>query len=250
MHLLRHGQTASYDFDAGLTDIGRTQAGDRGRKIAATCLDGDRVGFRYASTARARETVELVRVALLAEAARHGVTLVDEGIDVDDGFRNVQVWSDDGPSEPTQVRQRVTELATGPGVPPGWVIEATRFWRAHEIDDAMNFWLATPLLWHEPPASVVDRVIGTSLRYVAAGTSGHLVVGTHSGCLRAVVAWASGADPGEPRNGAEVVMRVEQDSDIVAVGYSGQEWRARVPVEPLDWSIGVPSTEAVRLQET
>ena len=89
----------------------------------------------------------------------------------------------------------------------------------------------------EYPDRSWERVYHDQYRYDSSFTWVCSPNDTHACRIRAFV-----------RNG--VVMRVEQDSDIVAVEYSGQEWRARVPLEPLDWSIGVPSTEAVRLQET
>ena len=70
----------------------------------------------------------------------------------------------------------------------------------------MAFWLTTPLIRHEPPGSVVARVLLTTAAKVDGGLRGRLVVGTHSGLLRALVHWASDADPGEPENAEEVVI--------------------------------------------
>ena len=237
VHLVRHGQTASYAEDAGLTELGRTQATDRGTALGAAVADGEHVTFGFAPTLRARETAELVRGALLEQAAERGITLAGTGIGVEPGYRNLQVWADGRPAEPTQARRRAVELAARPGVPPGWVIEAVRFWTAHETGDAMGFWLSTPLLWHEPPASVVHRMVRTSFDGLADGANRRLVVGSHSGCLRAMVMWASGEDPGEPGNGEDVVLTVAARSDVVTVDYGGGEWEARMPAAPLDWSL-------------
>jgi broad specificity phosphatase PhoE len=237
VHLVRHGQTASYDEDAGLTALGRDQATARGTALAAPISDGEHVAFAHAPTERARETAELVRAALLSGAARRGITLVDGGMAPEPGYRNLQVWTDGGPMEPTQARRRSVELAAGPGLPPGWVREAECFWQAHEAGDAMAFWLVTPLLWHESPASVVQRMIGTSFVRAVPGGARRLVVGGHSGCLRAVVAWAAGEDLGEPGNGDEVALTVTAGDDRVTVAYAGRSWRARVPPAVLDWSV-------------
>ena len=236
VHLVRHGQTASYAEDAGLTALGREQATDGGTALGATVADGEHVTFVFAPTLRARETAELLRAGLLEQTAERGITLTGTGIQVEPGYRNLQVWADDRPAEPTQARRRAVELAAGPGVPPGWVTEAARFWNAHETGDAMGFWLSTPLLWHEPPASVVHRMVRTSVDRVADGADRRLVVGSHSGCLRAMVMWAAGEDPGEPDNGEDVVLTVAAGSDLVTVSYGGRVWEARVPAGPLDWT--------------
>ncbi len=238
VHLVRHGETESYDHDVGLTGLGRAQAGERGTALADELHDGDQVAFCHPPTLRARETCELVRRAVVDRVRARGIVVTDTGTVVEPGYRNVQVWADGTPREPTQVRRRATELLAGTSLPPGWAVEADRFWRAHdETGDAMRFWLTTPLLWHEPPASVVRRMLDTSAARLAAGLTGHVVVGTHSGCLRALVWWAAGADPGEPDNGAEVVVRLTAGSDLVSVGYGGQEWRCRAPNGPPDWSV-------------
>jgi broad specificity phosphatase PhoE len=236
VHLVRHGQTASYAQDAGLTELGRKQATDRGTALGTTVADGEHVTFGFAPTLRARETAELLRAALLEQTAERGIALTGTEIRVEPGYRNLQVWADGRPADPTQARQRATELAAAPGVPPGWVTEAARFWNTHETGDAMGFWLATPLLWHEPPASVVYRLIHTSVDRVVDGADRRLVIGSHSGCLRAMVMWAAGVDPGEPGNGEDVVLRVAAGSDVVSVAYADLEWEARVPAAPLDWS--------------
>ena len=236
VHLVRHGQTASYAEDAGLTELGREQATDRGTTLGATVADGEHVTFGFAPTLRARETAELLRAALLEQTAERGIALTGTGIAVEPGYRNLQVWADGRPADPTQARQRAVELAAASEVPPGWVTEAARFWNAHESGDAVGFWLSTPLLWHEPPASVVHRMVRTSVERVADGADRRLVVGSHSGCLRAIVMWAAGEDPGEPGNGTDVVLTVVAGSDVVTVAYGGREWEARVPAAPLDWS--------------
>jgi hypothetical protein len=66
--------------------------------------DGEHFAFVHTPTVRARETAELVCTALLAMAARHGSTLIDAGLITEPGYRNLQVWADSGPTEPTQAR--------------------------------------------------------------------------------------------------------------------------------------------------
>lgn len=231
VHLVRHGQTSSYQEDAGLTELGVSQARDRGRALAEEMRDGERVAFLHAPTERAQRTAECMREALLGgtSAAR-----LDEPR-ADPGFANVTVWVDGQAYEPTQVRGLYERLVTAEGDQPGWVAEAARFWEAdREPGGATAFWLSTPLLWHEPPASVVQRLLASARRVASAwDRPDRLIVGTHAGSLRALVAWAAGADLGEPDNGEEVRLAVE--GDRVVVGFRGDRWAARFPVGPTSW---------------
>ncbi|WP_028924888.1 histidine phosphatase family protein [Pseudonocardia acaciae] len=214
IHLVRHGETASYDSDAGLTARGVRQSSEYGVALARSLAPGTPVEVRYAPTERARATAESVHKAL-AEAG-----LPSDGCHRDDGFRNLYVSVDGRELEPTQAHAL---LATSDG---GWAAEARRFWRAHEAGDAMGFWLHTPLLWHEPPASVVRRLLTTAASLTAPG---HVVVATHSGCLRALVAWAAGEDLGEPENAEEVRLAVSPAADRVTVGYRADDWTMPLP---------------------
>lgn len=231
VHLIRHGQTSSYEGDAGLTELGVSQARDRARALAEVVQDGERVAFLHAPTERAKRTAECMREVLLDGplSAR-----LDEPR-ADPGFANVTVWVDGQAYEPTQVRGLYERLMRAEGDQPGWVAEATRFWKADRAPGgAMAFWLSTPLLWHEPPASVVQRLLA-SARRVASAPDGpdRLVVATHAGSLQALVAWAAGADLGEPSNGEEVQLAVEDDR--VVVRFRGDRWAARFPVGPTSW---------------
>lgn len=232
VHLVRHGQTSSYQGDAGLTELGVSQARDRGRALAEVVQDGERVAFLHAPTERARRTAECMREAMLEgpPSAR-----LDEPR-ADPGFANVTVWVDGQAYEPTQVRDLHERLVRAEGGDePGWVAEATRFWEADRAPGgAMAFWLSTPLLWHEPPASVVQRLLASARRVAGAGDRpDRLIVATHAGSLRALVAWAAGADLGEPDNGEEVRLAVEDDR--VVLGFRGDRWAARFPVGPTSW---------------
>lgn len=231
IHLVRHGETASYDEDAGLTATGRAQAAAQGRRLGSACEPGENVEFVCAPTSRARETAAELRAAFTAASSALRPPPVLGAVAEDISFRNLQVRVDGVDLEPTQARSLlVNESADGP-VLPGWMNEAHRFWRAHDdVGDAMQFWLTIPLLWHESPAAVVTRLLTESVaRTTAAERDGHLIVAGHSGCLRALVAWASGHDPGEPDNGEEVIMVVDPDEDTVTIGYRDGSWTTRLP---------------------
>jgi broad specificity phosphatase PhoE len=230
VHLVRHGQTSSYEGDAGLTELGVRQADERGRALAEVVGSGERIGLLHAPTERARRTAECIRRALVESSSA-----VVDAPRADPGFANVTVWVDGQAYEPTQVRDLHQRLARAGRDQPGWVAEATRFWEADRAPGgAMTFWLTTPLLWHEPPAAVVGRLL-TSVRREATGVDrpDRLVIATHAGCLRALVAWAAGEDLGEPDNAEEV--RLSVDDDQVVVTFRGDRWRARFPAEPISW---------------
>lgn len=229
VHLVRHGQTASYDGDAGLTDLGYRQASGRARALGETLSDGERVLVLHAPTERARLTAEVMRRELLAAADQSGRPVDIGPVREEPGFANVTVWVDGKAWEPTQVRAEHRRLAAESDQ-PGWVAEASRFWQADEAPGgAMGFWLSTPLLWHESPAAVVHRILLSASRYACADDApDRLLVTTHAGCLRALVAWAAGADMGEPDN-AEVVTLTVLAEDEVLVTFRGQTWQARFP---------------------
>jgi broad specificity phosphatase PhoE len=229
VHLVRHGQTASYQGDAGLTDLGHRQASARARALGEILGDGERVGVAHAPTERARRTADVMRSELLAAARESGRSVAVEPLREEPGFANVTVWVDGQAWEPTQVRAEYRRLAAQ-SCPPGWVTEASRFWQADETPGgAMGFWLTTPLLWHESPAAVVHRTLTSASRYARADDApDRLLVTTHAGCLRALVAWAAGTDMGEPDNAEEVTLIVLADNHV-SITFRGQTWQARFP---------------------
>lgn len=224
IHLVRHGETASYGQDAGLTPRGERQATAYGTLLARSLSPGTRVEVRYAPTERAWATAEAVYAALA------GAGMAVDGCHLESGLRNLYVLVGDRELEPTQAHALLRGSA-GAGADEGWAVEARRFWRAYEHGgDAMGFWLRTPLLWHEPPSSVVRRLLTTCAELTRrAEGGGHLVAATHSGCLRALVTWAGGADPGEPDNAEEVRLAVDLPAARVTIGYRTDSWTMPLP---------------------
>jgi broad specificity phosphatase PhoE len=226
VHLIRHGQTASYDHDAGLTELGQAQVRHRGTELLRLLRMGDRVTFGYSSTERAASTAGILRDTILDQAEIADLQLVGKTIGPEHGYRNVQVWVDGIPWEPTKARAHLDELVAGGKTACfGWAVEAERFWRAHEeTGDAMTFWLSTPLVWHDSPGVVVKRALRTTMQKFNAGLRGRLIIATHSGLLRALVYWASGKDPGEPENADDVIVVAAPGNDQVKISYRDQEW--------------------------
>jgi broad specificity phosphatase PhoE len=229
VHLVRHGETVSYTGDAGLTDLGHQQASARARALGEIISEGEHVGVVHAPTERARRTADVMRSELLAVARERGRPVSIGPPREEPGFANVTVWVDGRAWEPTQVRAEHRRLAAEADQ-SGWVTEASRFWQADETPGgAMGFWLTTPLLWHESPAAVVHRTLLSASRHACADDApDRLLVTTHAGCLRALVAWAAGTDMGEPDNTEEVTLVLLPDYHA-QITFRGQTWRARFP---------------------
>ena len=206
VHLVRHGETVGYDADLGLTDVGRAQADATGRALAEQLSTAGLVHVLHAPTRRARETAEG-----LLRRLPHG-----SGPREEPGFGNITVALPDGAVELTAAPR------TTPGEDPGAgpARELAWFWAAHERGDAMGFWLAQPLLHLETPVEVARRLWATAVRHAAVADPGqHVVVATHSGPMRALVATARGRDPGEPENGEVVRLWLGADHRTAAVAF-------------------------------
>lgn len=232
VHLVRHGETSSYESDAGLTDLGVRQVAERGRVLARRIPTERLLGVQFAPTARTRETAEVWLDAF--RTAHEGAWSPRWEAREARDFANLSVRVGDDQHDPTAVRHLLgpsgaVDRESPPE--PGWMVEARRFWVAHDVEgDAMAFWLRTPLLWHESPASVVHRMLAASVgRSQSATEAGDLVVCGHSGCLRAVVAWASGSDPGEPRNTEVVEIITAPGATELTIRFREEQWQMALP---------------------
>lgn len=224
LRLLRHGETAGYEGDLGLSDRGREQA----RAAAAALAAAGAVAVRHAPSVRAAVTAEL----LAAELGTAGVAV--DGPHADAGFANFAVAAGG------EVREQAAvfgEYASAAGTPPdqlpGWLADLARFRAVHVSGgDPIALWLTTPLLGFEPPAVAVRRY-WRAIR--AAAGPALTVVAAHSGPMRALAAHAFGRDLGEPDNLEAVVVRL--DSDRAQVGYRGESVDIAVPdlAEPRWW---------------
>lgn len=87
------------------------------------------------------------------------------------------------------------------------------------------------MLSHESPQSVVRRFLGAIAERTEQHRTEttHLVVATHSGCMRALVAWAACADLGEPDNAEEVHVQVHLDSAECHIVYREHSWTVLMP---------------------
>jgi broad specificity phosphatase PhoE len=219
LRLLRHGETAGYEGDLGLSERGEAQA----REAAAALADEAHGAARvlHAPSVRARLTADVL-------ADQLGTTAIPEP-----GFANFAVAAAGEVREQAEVfgeyaaeRRTLEEL-------PGWLADLARFRHIHVSGgDPIAFWLTTPLLGFEPPAVTVRRY----WRAIAAVADDTLtVVAAHSGPMRALVAHAFHEDLGEPHNLEAVAIHLE--GGRARIGYRGRTAGIAVPDldEPVWW---------------
>jgi broad specificity phosphatase PhoE len=226
IRLLRHGETAGYTGDLGLSDRGRDQA-----RAAAAALADEAHGsltLLHAPSVRARVTAEV----LAADLGTAGVTV--DGPRPERGFANFTVAAGGDVREQAEVFGEYANAEPRPLAElPGWLADLARFRTVHESGgDPIELWLKTPLLGFEPPSVAVRRYWRAIRALPAAQLT---VVAAHSGPMRALVAHAFGRDLGEPDNLEAVAVHL--DGDHARVDFRGTRAAMPVPdpVEPAWW---------------
>jgi broad specificity phosphatase PhoE len=222
LRLLRHGETAGYEGDLGLSERGQAQAREAAAALAAEAHGA--VRLLYAPSVRARLTAEVLAEHLDAEV---------DGPRSERGFANFTVAAAGDVREQAEVfgeyageRRSLDEL-------PGWLADLARFREIHVSGgDPIGFWLTTPLLGFEPPAVAVRRYWRA---IVAVADATLTVVAAHSGPMRALVAHAFHEDLGEPHNLEPVAIHLE--AGRARVDYRGRTADIAVPdlAEPAWW---------------
>jgi broad specificity phosphatase PhoE len=218
--LLRHGETVGYDGDHGLTELGERQARERGATLAAELKPGTSVRMPHARTSRAVATAVALRAALVEALGGERVHGVEIGpLYPEPWFDNLR-YSLHGQGVDTSAA--VTARLALAGELPDWAREYDRFdsdYRsAAAAGNPIEYWLHNPTLYFEPPHVAAHRM----WRGIAESGSDRpadlvVVAATHSAPMRALVATALGADPGEPHNLEEIRVRVRPDgtADLV-----------------------------------
>jgi broad specificity phosphatase PhoE len=184
--LLRHGEVASHRGDVPITDEGRRQATEAGRRLGGLRS----VRLLAGATRRARETAEGVAAGLRAA----GVPV--SGPDVAFALRNPDLYLAgarvDMVSSPEAFAEQV------PWLTPGDVLAVPFFAGFLTAPDRIGYWLRSS----SPPGDDADAVaarIVTFARSLADGRPPETVVAvTHSPVLRAVAVGLGLEDPGEP----------------------------------------------------
>ncbi len=216
MVLVRHGETRTYDRDVGLTARGKHHAYARGTALARALAGRDRIILRHAPTERARETAEALRSGLTDAS---GPPIAGDP-KPDPAFGNFRIWCGDTAREPSGA-YALYQKARNTGTVAGWITDFARYLERQRLgSDPVGYWLRQPLPSFEPPIAVVHR-FGRAIAELADADDPTpvTVVATHSGCLRAVVATASGKDRGEPENGETVHVFATPGRDVATVHY-------------------------------
>jgi broad specificity phosphatase PhoE len=235
LHLVRHGETQSYLADAGLTPRGVWQSRRRGQALAAEVRDGETVRLLCAPTSRAAQTADQVRLGLEDGLAAWGRRATLLGPEPSADFRNFQLRTPAGLLDPTsaagEYRSALSRQRATVGGRPLWQLELSRFWVLQSGGgDPIEYWMTSPLLTFEPPASVVQRLWRGTVRL--AGESGRhtrVVCCTHSGPMRAFATWALGHDAGEPANTEQVRVRLWSDQERALITYRGRTQEINEP---------------------
>ena len=230
VRLVRHGETADYHFDAGLTDTGERQARVKAAELAARLRPGAPVIVMHSPRARTRETA-----VLLVEGLReNGVAASLDPSGEESAFDNFRVAVGQRELEVTAAFPAFDlELRSGTalGHRPGWAVEVERFWAVQESGgDPIGHWITHPGQFLESASAVVHRVLErVASIIVAAPGSAEVIIATHSGPMRALIAYAFGEDPGEPRHLAEVALRPMSSSAGLLLRYDGRDARVDWP---------------------
>lgn len=219
--LLRHGETVGYGGDLGLTALGEQQARDRGRALAAEFKPGTTVRMVHARTARGLATAVVLRAALVEALGGERVDGTEIGpLHPEPWFDNLRYSLHGKGADPSDAV--TARLALADGDLPDWAREYDRFDTDHGATAAaggpIDYWMHHPTLYFEPPHVAAHRV-GRGVAEAGADRAENLLVlvATHSAPMRAFVATALGADPGEPRNLEDVRVRVRRDGTATVV---------------------------------
>lgn len=237
VRLIRHGQTQGYVTDGGLTALGHWQSHRKGQDLAKGLKEGDTVRVVHAPTARAKETADSLRSGIEQALSRYGIGGVTvEGPEPNDDFRNFQFWRGGVEMDVTAAFQDMALLREeherrSTGDRPGWMVELDRFYKIQAAGgDPITSWLATPMLYTEPPAIVVRRHWHGIVNELNKGPANlKLYMCGHSGPIRAVAASAVGHDPGEPQNVEDVRIKVYADREHAVLTYRGRGVEIELP---------------------
>ena len=235
IRLLRHGETAGYEGDLGLSDRGREQAREAAAALAAEAHGavrraaraerpraGDRRGARGGARRRRRRRPAPTRLRQLHRRRRR------RGARAGRGVRRVR--------RPRAARSRSCP-AGSPTSPASATVHVSG-------GDPIALWLTTPLLGFEPPAVAVRRYWRAIPR---AADDTLTVVAAHSGPMRALVAHAFARDLGEPDNLEAVAVHL--DGDRARVDYRGRDARTspcRSVDEPDWWRLILRAADAAQ----
>jgi broad specificity phosphatase PhoE len=211
--LLRHGEVLSHRGDHPLSEAGRAQAEEAGRRLAGAGLGS--VRLLSGSTRRARETAELVRDGLAGADPAASV----RGPEVAFALRNPDIYLAgarvDMVSSPEAFADQV------PGLGPDAVLAVPFFAGWFGVPDRIEWWLRHPSPPGDDAAAAAARIaaFAASLGDEGAAAPDTVVGVTHSPLLRAVSLTFTGVDPGEPSYLTGFGVEVLPDGSVRAAAF-------------------------------
>jgi broad specificity phosphatase PhoE len=205
--LLRHGEVASHRGDVPITDAGRRQAEDAGRRLGGR--GWGRVLLLSGATRRAQETAAGVRDGL---AAGSSVT----GPEVAFALRNPDLYL--AGHRVDMVSSTDAFAAQVPGLEPEDVQQVPFFAGFLTAPDRIEYWLRSAGPPGDTAADVAGRIVTFARSLGDRGPAGPdaVVCVTHSPVLRAVAVGLSGEDPGEPAYLTGYAVDVTPDGGVSA----------------------------------
>jgi broad specificity phosphatase PhoE len=203
--LLRHGEVASHRGDVPVTDAGLAHAEHTGKAIATS--SDEALTLLFGGTRRTRETAEAI-VRGVADPARV------EGPNDSFALRNPDLYAAGSRvnmvSSAAALAEQVPGMTTDQAASIAW-------WNSFfTAPDRVGWWLEQSDPPGEGAADLAARITRVARSLADLGPlQGRLVVGvTHSPLIRALLAGATGTDPGEPPYVTGVQLVVAGDGSV------------------------------------
>jgi broad specificity phosphatase PhoE len=184
--LLRHGEVASHRGDVPITEEGRRQAAEAGRRLGSL----GSVRLLAGATRRARETAEGVGEGLRAAGA------AVSGPDVAFALRNPDLYL--AGARVDMVSSAEAFAAQVPWLDPAAVLAVPFFAGFLTAPDRIEYWLRSTAPPGDDAAAVAARIVAFARSLADGGAPDAVVAVTHSPVLRAVAVGLGLDDPGEP----------------------------------------------------
>ena len=206
--LLRHGEVVSHRGDQPLTETGRGQAEEAGRRLAAWGLGS--VRLLSGATRRTRQTAQGVLCGLTAADPAALVTAPQVAF----ALRNPDIYL--AGDRVDMVSTAEAFAAQVPGMTPDGVLGVPFFHGFLTAPDRIAYWVHCA----DPPGDDAARVaariaaFATSLGDQGVAASDTVIGVTHSPVLRAVAVAFTGEDSGEPPYLNGYVVDVQGDGSV------------------------------------
>jgi broad specificity phosphatase PhoE len=220
VHWFRHGRVASHRGDMPLTEEGRREAEEAGKRISSLLMPDEIVSFLYAPTRRTRETAIALHGSIAATRTFSSqFTLLEPEMHM--ALRNPDLFVAGNRVEMVSNAEALVEQLPTLNVHIGQLARLS-FWHSFwEHPDRIGYWVSL----HNPPgedANAVARRMMTfavSLLDLPCQQPRRYICVTHSPGMRAFLYhYLLGHDPGEP-DYAETIDLELNGTNSVAISY-------------------------------